>query len=134
MPIALNPIVSRCGNVAAMLSWLATPRVPFAFITTTRQSPLRTFQVSVCSPEPLVWATQKRWAAGSVLGAPPGWTRKSESCAPRFPACAWATWARYLFAASAGAIPTKTRPLASDWMRMLPSSSRATHHSAALPR
>ena len=50
MPSAARPIVSRCGKVAAMLSWLATSRVPFAFMTMTRQSPLRTFQVSVCSP------------------------------------------------------------------------------------
>ena len=70
-----------------MLSWLATSRVPLAFMTMTRQLPLRTFQVSVCSPAPLACATQKCWAAGSVLGAPPEWTRKSELCAPRSLAC-----------------------------------------------
>jgi len=63
------PSVSRCGKLAPMLSSLATPRVPSAFITITRQLPLRTFHVSVCAPAPLTDATQKCSAAGGAIGA-----------------------------------------------------------------
>jgi hypothetical protein len=86
VPRAPMPMVRRWGKLAPMLNSLATSRVPFAFMTITRQLPLRTFHVSVCSPAPLVRATQKCWAAGRAVGAKPGCTWKSELCAPRSPA------------------------------------------------
>jgi hypothetical protein len=67
-PIAMN---SRCGKRAPILKFAVTLRVPSAFITTIRQSPLFAGHFSVCCPAPTTLADQMEAVPGRDWGAPP---------------------------------------------------------------
>ena len=77
------PTQSAASSSAPMLSSDATPRDPSEFMTTALQLPSSASHSSVCSPAPLVDATQKSWAPGGESGAPPG--RSEYSGPPRCP-------------------------------------------------
>src|SRR3954469_21686975 len=68
---AIRAIVARCGILTPNSDIVATPRLPSAFITTTRQLPSRTFQ-SIAALLPDDRATQNDWAAGGFGVAVPG--------------------------------------------------------------
>src|SRR3954447_24420975 len=62
---AIRAIVARCGILTPNSDIVATPRLPSAFITTTRQLPSRTFQSSA-AVLPADFATQNDWVAGGL--------------------------------------------------------------------
>src|SRR4051812_50166088 len=62
---AIRAIVARCGILTSNSDIVATPRLPSAFITTTRQLPSRTFQSSA-AVLPADSATQNDWVAGGL--------------------------------------------------------------------
>ncbi len=110
-----------------------TPAEPFGFISTIRQLPFCGVHESVRLPLPTPWATQKCSAAGGTAGAPPLCTRKSERPASKRVATSRRTPAKYESTAAAGAIPTNSGLLLSVRMRTVPSRSRATNQSPAVP-
>src|SRR4051794_41983355 len=71
-PIEAQPAAESHGASVPALTPASTFFEPSAFMTTTDQLPLRTFQSTVCLPAPFADTVQNRCATGGAGGPPPG--------------------------------------------------------------
>ena len=107
-----------------MLSLEATPRDASVFMTTALQLPSFGSHSSVCSPGPLVEATQKSWSPRGDAGASPARFEYS-GFFPMSVTMERSTPFNYPSTSVAVAIPTKTSRSLSLRMRTLPRMARA---------